>query len=179
MEKWLIDVYASTHQPVVPDRVNGRPTTEVVGDYYEKQGAKWEADVPKAEGDVGAYFVLKVAAAGWSSAALVLVDEERAERARQAHIIKPTEPSETSSAAEYEYGDSPFEMVEIALRSVSDWILRAGRYFLGLTERDARARRNGRTQASGTGNWDDEVIYTWSGNPVPLDEIIAENENSE
>jgi len=57
-------------------------------DYFEREGSKWEENVSR-EDEMGAYFVLKIAAAGWSSAALVLVDEEKADQARKAHIVEP------------------------------------------------------------------------------------------
>ena len=174
MEQWLADVCGYTKQLGPPEHIRGSPATEVFGEYYETQGLNWEADVPKVEGELGAYFVLKVAAAGWSSAALVLVDEEKAEIARRAHLVKPTSPpSERDSEAEYEYGDSPFDMVEMALTSTLRWLWRTWRWFFDLSDRDLRrglvtAAGGDRVNNGGGGGGGGEV-YTWSKDPVPFD----------
>ncbi|KAL8690029.1 MAG: hypothetical protein Q9218_004429, partial [Villophora microphyllina] len=67
-------------QMVLPGRGTDRrrqhaPAVKAVGDWFDKEGRKWEDGIVE-EGEMGGYFVLKVAAAGWHSAALVLVDEE-------------------------------------------------------------------------------------------------------
>ena len=174
MEKWLTDVHTHTKQMRLPEQINGKPAMEVFGEYYEMQGAKWEADVPTEEGELGAYFVLKVAAAGWSSAALVLVDEEKAEIARKAHVVRPATPSsESGSAGEYEYGDSPFDMVEMALNSILGWMWGVGRWFLGLADRDSRRATVTVAGANDVDAGREGEVYTWSENPVPLDEIMV------
>ena len=168
MECWLSDVYRKAEEMELLDGL------DTFGEYYEKEGARWEADIVSENGELGAYFVLKVAAGGWSSAALVLVDEEKAEQAREAHIIRPdVPPSESDSGAEYEYGDSPFDMVEIALSSIVGWIRSTGRWFLGLTERDARRAAAIAAQSAGAFDEENRVKYSWSENPVPVEEIMA------
>lgn len=169
MARWLSDVYRQAGALGLLDRL------QTFGEYYEAEGANWEADITSKDSSLGAYFVLKVAAGGWSSAALVLVDEEKAEQAREAHIVKPAAPPSDSgsSSAEYEYGDSPFDMVEITLSTISSWIWGVGRWFLGLTERDARTAANDSTQDGSAGDEGGRVQYTWSENPVPVEKIMA------
>lgn len=80
-------------------RTGDRRALEAMGNYFEREGARWEEGLT-GEGELGAYFVLKVSAAGWHSAALVLVDEEKAERARNRHLmpVRPPPPISTADA---------------------------------------------------------------------------------
>ena len=57
---------------------------KVVGDWFETEALKWENG---SEAGSGAFFAVKIAAAGLHSVALVLVDEEKAEITRQKHVI--------------------------------------------------------------------------------------------
>lgn len=116
-------------------------------DYFEHEGRKWE-DGLVAEGELGSYFVLKVSAAGWHSAALVLVDEQKAEMARQRHLVVP--PAKSSSrpnndaAPPYPYG----------LASLCMFLVHLVRWFLGLTARDAIAAENAKQ-----GRWRREGVH--------------------
>ena len=151
------------------------PATWVaIGDYFEREGARWEEGVTEP-GEMPAYFALKVSAAGWHSAALVLVDEEKAERARQNHIVPPPPPPEPTPnpASEHAAGDdrgegsdadreeeedhwggtwedidSPWEQLANTFFSILDFLYWLGRWFLGLTARDAAAA----TAAGGGGD---------------------------
>ncbi len=167
----------------------GDPTTSIAtGDYFEQEGTRWEDDVTSEEGEMGAYFALKVSAAGWHSAALVLVDEEKAERARQAHIIKPPDPEPTPQDAESEIAseedhwggtwediDSPWEQLSKTFFSVVDFVWWLGRWFLGLTARDEAERQ--RQQEVGVPDGPaglaealvrrEEVRYVWSEKAFP------------
>ncbi|KAL9612485.1 MAG: hypothetical protein Q9167_002916 [Letrouitia subvulpina] len=141
---------------------------EAMGDYSEREGRKWEEGVT-AEGDMGAYFVLKVAAAGWHSAALVLVDEEKAEQARQNHVIKPEErsvtPRETLDRDGRTRGIDPsWNEPSRALWDVFNWAWELGRWFLGLTDRDARTAEGQQSSAETDG---ESVRYTWTDQPFP------------
>lgn len=80
---------------------NGR-ASEAMGDYFEREGARWEEGLT-GEGELSSYFVLKVSAAGWHSAALVLVDDEKAERARKTHLVIRPPPIPLTAAV------GPFE----------------------------------------------------------------------
>lgn len=150
-----------------------------IADYFENEGRKWE-DGLTAQGEVGAYFVLKVSGAGWHSAALVLVDETKAEMARQKHLAAPPAmpppPPNNEVAQPRPYGPAWFYMLLIYLV----------RTFLGLTARDATATENSRgrrrRQESHGGRRRDgsqgvanealdgnqsQPIYTWAQDPFP------------
>lgn len=85
---------------------------------------------------MGAYFVLKVAAAGWHSAALVLVDEDKAERVRQQYVKKPNggqdvgegtirgegESGRSESVASDETVEAPWDQLTDALHRVGEWV---------------------------------------------------------
>ncbi|KAL8770904.1 MAG: hypothetical protein Q9209_003555 [Squamulea sp. 1 TL-2023] len=134
-----------------------------MGDYFEREGRKWEDGVVE-EGDMGSYFVLKVAAAGWHTAALVLVDEEQAERSRQKHVV----PDKVESGSENDHHggtwediDAPWDQLSKALTGVRDCIWRLGRRFLGLVDSDKEIKEE---QGKGQG---DKIKYTWSDQPFP------------
>ncbi|KAL9044059.1 MAG: hypothetical protein Q9214_002777, partial [Letrouitia sp. 1 TL-2023] len=174
MKVWLEDMRekgrdtARGNMVLERDNRENFETIKAVGDFTEGEGRKWEKGVT-AEGDMGAYFVLKVAAAGWHSAALVLVDEEKAEQARQNHIIKPEErsvtPQETLDRDGRTQGiDTPWNGSSRAPWSVFNWALELGRWFLGLTDRDARTAE-GQQSSAETDRESDR--YTWTDQPFP------------
>ena len=91
--------------------------SHAIGDFFEREGARWEDGVLGTE-ELGSYFVLKVSAAGWHSAALVLVDEEKAQRAKDKHTMVRRQPVLSSGATAplddrpdsvtYSWTDDPF-----------------------------------------------------------------------
>lgn len=193
METWLSDTARSTEDneeaKARRDMLNtGHPgAREAFANHFENEGAKWENDVTQ-DGEVGAYFVLKVAAAGWHSAALVLVDEEKAEAARENHIVRPKPPTQTntrdpspapsmqstSSYGEREYIESPFDQVADVLHAVYHFVWSTGRWFLGLTERDAareaaaareQEQRRERVNSGEETEAGERPLYTWSQRP--------------
>lgn len=147
-------------------------------DHFEKEGAKWEETVTK-EGEMGAYFVLKIAAAGWSSAALVLVDEEKAEQARKAHTIQPpprpppspapSTQSVDSRGLAYEIIDSPGEQLINTIYTIYAYAWDFGRWFLGLTARDAG--REAEKLGKKAEEKEERVEYTWSKDSFPRLEL--------
>ena len=154
---------------------------EATGRYFEHRGSHWEDGITKAD-EMGAYFVLKVAASGWHSAALVLVDEDKAEAARESHRARPPSPTPSLAASmqsvdsqgfAYEVIHSPGEQLIIGIQSVGQWVWDAGRWFLGLTARDeARRLQAGGEQEDGKsrGEGDGEaqgIGYEWSDEPFP------------
>jgi len=197
METWLSDTALNTQ----PNDGSGQmlhhenpEAREALANYFENEGAKWEDDVTQ-DGEMGAYFVLKVAAAGWSSAALVLVDEEKAEEARQKHIVKPAPPTQTntrdpspapsmlsiaSSYSSREYIESPFDQVANALNAIVNFLSSTGRWFLGLTQRDATREFEQRREAAAREERGEGVIsgeeaeegprtmYTWNQRPFVM-----------
>ncbi|MCJ1478834.1 hypothetical protein MMC13_007518 [Lambiella insularis] len=123
----------------------------VWGEWFEQEGRAWHRGPPShdpssshddaAEADKGAYFALKIAAAGWHSAALVLVDKDKAERVRQKWLVKPgaAAPNENAGGEEAEGEEiaSPSEQLVAGVRAVGSWLYEKGRMFLGLAQRDA------------------------------------------
>lgn len=101
-----------------------------VSEWVEQRGRDWDkrADVQHADEDgLGAYFALSVAAAGWHSGALVLVNEGLAERVRDACIVEDTSSTQTveddAAPEEEERG-----FVASTIQAVNNW----ARWFLGL-----------------------------------------------
>lgn len=144
---------------------------EAYANYFEREGAKWEESVTK-EGEIGAFFVLKVAAAGWHSAALVLVDNDKAEEAREAHTIRssparppPSPALSAQSTDSYEVIDSPGEQLANTVYAIYEWLWEMGRTFLGLTARDSA--REAEERVKKREDMVDEVEYTWSKETFP------------
>lgn len=185
METWLQDLGAKAEGVEAKQRLNMLNSghlgaREALANYFENEGTKWEEDVTK-KGEMGAYFTLKVAAAGWHSAALVLVDDEKAEKARVAHISEPTptnsrNPSPAISLQSndsYVHIDSPGEQLANAVYGFYEWVWDYGRWFLGLTQLDA-ARKAAAQQAQQRENKGIEETdegprptYTWTNDPFP------------
>lgn len=167
METWLHDMNWAAGLSEARERgrmaLSGHEgACEALGRYFERRGARWEDSVAK-EDELGAYFVLKVASAGWHSAALVLVDEEKADAARKSHLVRrsssrdpsiaPSAQSVDSLGFAYEVVESPSEQLVVGIRSVGRWIWDAGRWFLGLAARDeARERERERHQRMRVGD---------------------------
>ena len=159
METWLKDMSWAAGLPEARERgrmlLSGHVgACEAMGRYFERRGARWEESVSN-EDELGAYFVLKVASAGWHSAALVLVDEDKAEAARKSHLARRPSPASSLAASvqsvdsqgfAYEAIDSPSEQLVIGIRSVGQWIWDAGRWFLGLTARDEATQQQQQQQ---------------------------------
>ena len=182
MERWLEDVVSKSEDVEANQRremlLSGdEGVRKTIADYLEQEGYKWEEGVTE-DGETGAYFALKVAAAGWHSAALVLVDEDKAEHAREKHIVKPPPPTSRDpspapslqSDSSYEVIDSPGEQLVNAVYGIYEWLWGFFRWFLGLTQRDA-ARGAAKKQLNnfhGEESGDElDVIYTWNENPFP------------
>ncbi|KAI4198451.1 MAG: hypothetical protein LQ346_002775 [Caloplaca aetnensis] len=165
-----------------PNRRTGRSEAiTAMGDYFEREGRKWEEGVTQ-EGEMGSYFVLKVAAAGWHSAALVLVDEAKAELARLTHVLPPRAEAaeEDWHAGTWEDIDAPWDQLSKALQWCGNcvwmWIWTLARMFLGLGARDQRIeaerkketeKRSEREESVGEGGERDAVRYRWTDQPFP------------
>ena len=171
MATWLSDMQDKNHATregmlqSVRLEVGDEAIRKAYADYFEKEGAKWEGSVI-GENEMGPYFVLKVAAAGWSSAALVVVDEEKAEKVREAQTVCSPVQRRSSSPApsaqtddSYEVIDSPAEQLTNAMYAVYEWVWGLGRSFLGLTARDARNEGESKGEA--------KVEYVWTNEPFP------------
>lgn len=180
METWLQDMNWASSQPEARERgrmvLSGHVgACEAMGRYYEREGARWEDGVTK-EDEMGAYFVLKVASAGWHSAALVLVDDAKAEGARKTHVARPPSPAPSLAASiqsvdtqgfAYEVIDSPGEQLLIGIQSVGSWIWNTGRWFLGLTARDEARKQQAHGSPGESGREAQGIVYKWSKQDFP------------
>lgn len=69
-----------------------------VSEYFEERLRDWQYAAPTDEDDgLPAYYALSVAAAGWHSGALVLVNEEKVARNRALYRVKTNEPVTSTS----------------------------------------------------------------------------------
>ncbi|TKA23185.1 hypothetical protein B0A50_07578 [Salinomyces thailandicus] len=121
----------------------GSPATECQGEvseWIEQEGRDWEGKfgVQGNEDDgLGAYFALSVTAAGWHSGALVLVNEDLAEKAKRACEVRdPASPLKdteepTASEAASESTPSPSQDSSLLNRATTT-ALDYSRWFLGL-----------------------------------------------
>lgn len=141
---------------------------EVCGEWFEQEGRDWSRgpgrdDNATEDGPsdkIGAYFALKISAAGWHSGALVLVDREKADIVRKKYLVKnaapsvPTDKSRNVQGSEEEQVAALEEQLVTLVSRLGSWVsghvYGMGRSFLGLTARDA-ATTIGRAgdQASG------------------------------
>ncbi|KAL8872811.1 MAG: hypothetical protein Q9174_001618 [Haloplaca sp. 1 TL-2023] len=152
------------------------PAVRATGDWFERKGAEWEDGIKRA-GEMGSFFVLKAAAAGWHSAALVLVDDEMVEKVRQKHVRSVTpreEEGEAKKAAEddghggtWEDIDAPWDQLSKAFWGLAGWLMQIGRRFLGLSQREQAAVVADEGNASEGEEKVDVVRYTWSDEPFP------------
>lgn len=111
-----------------------------LSEWIEQEGRDWEGKYGiRQEGDdsdsLGAYFALSVTAAGFHSAALVLVNEDMAERLRRA--VESPDHDNGEDDAETELIESAAEISQTVAASSSttsfwDRATDFGRYFLGL-----------------------------------------------
>lgn len=141
------------------------------GEWFEQEGSRWEEGIHDGEKELPAYCALKVSAAGWHSAALVLVDEEKAEKARRKHTIEPSGAEKASDMTSN--GSLPVERAHQGTwvlwgqpAAIVAWICKWSRWlvrwFLGLTARDA---------AAATADMDPRPIsrprYVWEDQELP------------
>ena len=139
---------------------------QVWGEWLEREGRAWHLGprepktltdrVSDVNADNGAYFALKISAAGWHSGALVLVDAEKAERVRQKWLVQPTPSSHKSPTFNDEQGS-----FKQAVSGVGMWLYETGRWFLGLSERDALQTKNEEVLA------DRNPTYVWASDVLP------------
>ncbi|MCJ1384398.1 hypothetical protein MMC17_007514 [Xylographa soralifera] len=147
-----------------------RPVVEeacqVWGEWLEREGRAWHLG-PRgtttftdktfdADTENGAYFALKITAAGWHSGALVLVDEQKAERVRQKWLVQQ-KPGINKPQT---YNDERSPLVQ-AVSGAGTWLYETGRLFLGLTERDALQTENKESLASR------HLSYVWGNDVLP------------
>ena len=171
MLQWLSYCFATIQPRLMIDLFPGWVFKS--GEWFEQQGSRWEEGLHDGENELPAYFALKVSAAGWHSAALVLVDEEKAEKARRKHIKQPSgdeKASETTSN-----GSWPVKRAHQGkwilwgqLAASAAWIWKWShslvRWLLGLTARDAAADMDPHRNL--TYVWEDQELphFSWLPN---------------
>lgn len=113
-----------------------------VSEWFEQEGRDWDSRPGILEGGegeeddgLGAYFVLNVAAAGWHSGALVLVNEGLASKVRESCIV----PDPTTAIDEEQESSSSSSLPQGALASALSWLTNSARWFLGLPTRTDEA----------------------------------------
>ncbi|KAF2705928.1 RCC1/BLIP-II [Pleomassaria siparia CBS 279.74] len=101
-----------------------------ISEWFEQQGRDWDKDPElqeAADDGLGSYFALSISAAGWHSGAIVLVNEDLAERVRDRCIIKdPEQDSEDESSPSH--------------WSLGTWIPNSTRALLGFQGADQQPR---------------------------------------
>ena len=146
--------------------------TQVVAEWFESEGADWGRETECTDiacstngsgEEMGAYFALKVTAAGWHSGALVLVDQEKADRIRRKYLVEPGAMSVPSihnalrSSGGLKQLATPETHTERSKPGLGSLLYKSfyqlGKSFLGLIDSDATA---------GT-----EEVYAWSDQPFP------------
>ena len=149
--------------------MRGNEMRDRYGDFFEDEGRHWEEGVTD-ENEMGAYFALKVVAARWHSAALVLVDEEKAERARQKHIVSSPANghremvARTVSKASGTFWASLFGLVVWSLKPLLSW----GRWFLGWSAPNNGSMNMNEMALQGERKDDaDGPKYVWEDQPLP------------
>lgn len=103
-------------------------------DWEEKYGVKLDGE---ADDGLSAYFALRVTAAGWHSGAVVLVNEELAEKLNKAVEVPDNPSTQQSQDDKIDVGPSnsppaPQPTSPNPERSWTDSVVDFGRYFLGL-----------------------------------------------
>ena len=178
MQKWLQfslhQLFQRLKQPSGHGNTLQARSLEPYADYFEEQGSRWEDSVSEDGEEAGlpAYFALKVSAAGWHSAALVLVDEEKAERARQKQIIPSEVVVEDHSSPAQSDQDKERGPISAGAARVFGFVYWLVRWFLGLTARDARAAEKAKAKAredqeGPRSQQQDRVCYVWEDQVIP------------
>lgn len=172
------------------------------GDWFEREGRAWHlgppeqrirAADPAANGtsdnhpDQGAFFAVKISAAGWHSAALVLVDREKAERVKRKYQIpishspslsprSTNDPSKedgnkANSPANSAPAGSPSSRPRITLNlgGLGAYLQENGRLFLGLGARDEIQSRSREDDVNADAPEEQPRTrkYIWEGSPLP------------
>ena len=167
--KDLVEQAGGNSEAITAEEIMSRGGTEALhvwSEWFEREGRAWHfgpkatnssaSESPDAATDKGAYFALKITAAGWHSGALVLVDEEKAEHVRQKWLMPPK--SDISKPERHVDGQSPLVQV---VSEAGTWLYETGRWFLGLTERDAHQKEDQETVG------EQPPTYVWANDTLP------------
>ena len=119
-QRWLEHLSSSgLGGPASHNAINGGGVVSMVppnqlasfSEWVEQEGLAWDdfPDIKACDADgLGTYFALNVAAAGWHSGALVLVNEDLANKIRDKHVV---EKDESGQAVKWRWSDQPFPKV--------------------------------------------------------------------
>ena len=158
---------------------------QVSGEWFEREGRNWSrgpgcqdnAMKEDSEDEIGAYFVLKISAAGWHSGALVLVDREKAAIVRKKYLLKkpvhpvPVDKSIDVQGSEGEQVAALEEQLVTLVGRIGTWagglVYRMGRSFLGLTARDAAGVIGRARDQASDGSIQGYKTYVWRDQPFP------------
>lgn len=133
-------------------------------EWFEQEGRGWDdfPDLKDADDTgLGAYFALSVAAAGWHSGALVLVDEERAEKVREKYIIK--RPNSANGNSDDTAGEAQPSLISRGM----EVLYQMGRSFLGLSAESDRRREERQARHTIQEQQSGDIEYTWRDQPFP------------
>ena len=168
-----------------------RDMSQIYSEWIEQEGRKWHLgpQVYRAnnlscvdndsEDDKGAYFALKVTAAGWHSGALILVDSAKAERVRQKYIVRPLSSPGNQDRGPSELQDensaSLLAQLSQVVTACGRWLYESGNRFLGLTARD---EMNVQGLGSQGGNESSKVkekktTWVWDGKALPKLRLVG------
>lgn len=129
-------------------------------EWFEQMGADWDKDLDLQDEEdtaFGAHFVLSIAAAGWHSASLVLVNEEL-ER-------KITDKCTVAEVVETSPSDGAVDCSSVAASAIN-WLYSLARRFLGL-EGNVNIPAANDTPTSAPVEQKKPTVYTWSDDPFP------------
>ncbi|KAF2138649.1 uncharacterized protein K452DRAFT_290303 [Aplosporella prunicola CBS 121167] len=135
-----------------------------LSEWFEQEGSDWDKhpDLQQYDEDgLGAYFALSVTAAGWHSGALVLVNEELAQKVEERCVAKAIPPQEQDqqqqlpppagdeATAQQESPDNSANNAGVSrLENIALWVNSWARWFLGMPDAN-NATFSPQTQAPG------------------------------
>lgn len=165
---WLKHMAAGSRHPEASARhrmvLSSEQVAGELSEWFEQEGSGWDdfPDLKDADDTgLGAYFALSVAAAGWHSGALVLVDEKRAEEVREKYIIKRPNPPNGNS-------DDTADTAQPNLVSRAwEALYEMGRSFFGLSAQSDRRREERHARPTSQGQQSGDIEYTWRNQPFP------------
>lgn len=212
--RWLEHLHANSATADVfwqRNRMNDAPPefTQTYADWFEREGRAWHLGPPERRPrtepslsdpisigtgpsgdkdehpDKGAYFAVKIAAAGWHSAALILVDPAKAERVRNKYLLSSPAPTTAPSANVDNEETTPIasppasseptaaspnssSSSTLNLRGLGASLHQTGRHFLGLTARDEmRAAADEEGARAITERQAQDLDYVWEDSLLP------------
>ncbi|TKA52025.1 hypothetical protein B0A49_11105 [Cryomyces minteri] len=142
-KEWIRFMTSGGHDPEEAKErlrmsINDINTQGEVSEWFEQQGNEWDKhpDLAAADEDgLGAYFALSITAAGWHSGALVLVNEDLADKVKQKCVVVDPSAEEDAESHNKEEPESSSGLPPHppgAVASTIQWVNNWTRWFLGL-----------------------------------------------